>query len=70
MKLVLYIVLLFMQRTLELTGVCSYTSQILGIWGWRRPAGDREVRRPGPRRSCSAIDGWMDGWMDGMYSIS
>jgi len=20
--------------------------------------------RPGPRRGCSAVDGWMDGWMN------
>ena len=62
-KLALYIMLLFMQWILELIGVYSYTSQILGIRGWRRPVEDREVWSPGPRRGCSAIDGWMDGRM-------
>jgi len=36
--------------------------QILGIWGYRRPAGDRSGGpswgRPGPRRGCNTIHGW------------
>jgi len=39
------------------------TSQILGIRGWRRRAEDREewrrlLKRPGPRRGCSALAGF------------
>ena len=41
------------------------TSHIIGIRGWRRRPEEREewrllLRESGPRRGCSAIDGWMD----------
>ena len=45
------------------------TSQNLGIRGWRRREkternGGVVCGRPGPKKGCSAIDGWLDGWME------
>jgi len=61
----------FQERTRWKEDVQRYTLEILGIreWGGKEQKAEKNGgvfwERPGHRRGCSFMDGWMDVWMNG-----